>query len=385
VCSECRRAGLDTAEGRVEVSGAVIGRIEGDARKEEIALAEEGAEGGRGAVVESGVGPGAEHGRVAGRDSPETRPEEGLDRATPPALRRRILLRDGARCANPSCRAAAEHCHHIVFRSRGGRSALRNETSVCGRCHALIHAGLLTVAGDPAVGLRWRARGEDLELGPAAGEGGSEEGAAPPPRWMAPPGGPATPWSPAGSPAGNPEPASPAAESGRADSAVGRTERPAPDERASARCDDRAVSSGVLSGVSSGVRSGVESGAASGEESGRADSALAGNARPPIPRSESERADSVSGRRIRILVRGLVRLGEGAVEARERIEGAIARLADLGVEPTDQNILQETLCPGAAKWRAESCRVRYGPPGQGRNTPSSMNTGVSRARTVCTM
>jgi len=297
VCPECRRGGLDTPEGRVEVPSATIDRIEGDARREEIALEEERGD--------------------PGEDAAETPLGDDLDRPTPPALRRRILLRDGARCANPVCRSPAEHCHHIIHRSRGGRTALWNETSVCGRCHALIHAGLLTVAGDPSVGLRWRARGEGLALGPNSdGEGWEEESVL--------------------------------AESARADSAV-------------------AIGAAVT-------------------ESGRADCTPALAPRPPTPRVESERPDSVSGRRLRSLVRGLVRLGEGADEARERIEDAIARLAELGVEPTDENILQEALCPKGARWRSRAPQeVAEARTDQGRRIESSMNTGVPSARVVLTM
>jgi 5-methylcytosine-specific restriction endonuclease McrA len=95
--------------------------------------------------------------RVATRDGfVEVQPEEidrhegcaeavAVDGPTPAALRRRILAREGERCANPRCRHRADHCHHIVFRSHGGASDLANEVAVCVTCHALIHAGLLRV------------------------------------------------------------------------------------------------------------------------------------------------------------------------------------------------------------------------------------------------
>jgi hypothetical protein len=45
-----------------------------------------------------------------------------------------------------------------VYRSEGGRTILSNEVTVCERCHALIHAGLLEVTGHPGEGLTWTPR-----------------------------------------------------------------------------------------------------------------------------------------------------------------------------------------------------------------------------------
>jgi hypothetical protein len=78
-----------------------------------------------------------------------------MDRATPPRMRRQILLRDGQTCANPHCHSTARHCHHIVLRSEGGRTVPGNEISLCTTCHALVHAGLLTVTGRPGETLEW--------------------------------------------------------------------------------------------------------------------------------------------------------------------------------------------------------------------------------------
>lgn len=96
--------------------------------------------------------------RVADAGSTET-----IDRPNPPALARRVKLRDGERCRNPGCGSRGPlHAHHIVFRSNGGRTVASNEVAVCTTCHALIHAGLLTVEGDPFDALRWRARSQSL-------------------------------------------------------------------------------------------------------------------------------------------------------------------------------------------------------------------------------
>ena len=70
-----------------------------------------------------------------------------IDGPTPPKLRRQVLAREGGRCGTPRCHHVADHCHHIVFRSQGGKTKLANEEAVCGTCHALIHAGVLRVSG----------------------------------------------------------------------------------------------------------------------------------------------------------------------------------------------------------------------------------------------
>ena len=87
-----------------------------------------------------------------------------IDGPTPPALRRRVLGRVGGRCGNPRCHHRADHCHHLVFRSRGGKTELENEVGVCRTCHALIHAGLLRVSRDAGGELRWEALGAASEI-----------------------------------------------------------------------------------------------------------------------------------------------------------------------------------------------------------------------------
>ena len=122
-CPGCRKARVGTRDGCVEVASEEIGRYEGCAEQ----------------VV--------------------------IDGPTPPKLRRRILGREAGRCGNPRCHHRADHCHHIVFRSRGGRTALANEVAVCSTCHALIHAGLIRVSGQANDELCWFpvAAGESIE------------------------------------------------------------------------------------------------------------------------------------------------------------------------------------------------------------------------------
>jgi len=112
-CPDCRKARVGTLDGFVEVAAQEIDRYEGCAEK----------------VV--------------------------IDGPTPPRLRRQVLGRDAGQCGNPRCHHPADHCHHIVFRSRGGKTELENEVAVCTTCHALVHAGLLRVSGSADDELHW--------------------------------------------------------------------------------------------------------------------------------------------------------------------------------------------------------------------------------------
>ena len=161
-CRDCRRTTVETAAGPVEVSAEVVERIAGDVPSVEIAPEEEVGGGGEGR-------PSGTPGRV----SPDRR-----DRPNSPALRRKLIARSGGRCENPSCRRHIGDCghgHHIRHRACGGPTAMWNEVYVCATCHALIHAGLLIVEGDPAGGALWRTRSRaitarvDRELAAARG------------------------------------------------------------------------------------------------------------------------------------------------------------------------------------------------------------------------
>jgi len=130
-CPDCRRARVGTPDGFVEVA------------PEEVELHEGCAE----PVV--------------------------IDGPTPTWLRRRILAREAGLCGNPRCHHRAEHCHHIIFRSQGGRTALSNEVAVCATCHALVHAGLLRVRATTEGESRWEPVTSDVSLGRTAASNGS--------------------------------------------------------------------------------------------------------------------------------------------------------------------------------------------------------------------
>jgi 5-methylcytosine-specific restriction endonuclease McrA len=121
-CPDCKKARVGTRDGFVEVAAEEVARYEGSAER----------------VV--------------------------IDGPTPPGLRRGILAREAGRCANPRCDHRADHCHHIVLRSRGGRTEMANEVAVCVTCHALIHAGLLRVSGRADGALGWSPVAPDDSL-----------------------------------------------------------------------------------------------------------------------------------------------------------------------------------------------------------------------------
>ena len=81
------------------------------------------------------LGPGPDHGHRA--------------RTVPPAVRRAVLHRDGARCRVPGC---TNHLwldqHHVVPRSVGGPSTAENLVTLCAIHHGLHHAGRLGLWSD---------------------------------------------------------------------------------------------------------------------------------------------------------------------------------------------------------------------------------------------
>jgi hypothetical protein len=121
-CPDCSKTRMGTRDGFVEVEAEEVERYEGSAER----------------VV--------------------------IDGPTPRRLHRQVLAREGGRCGNPRCHHRADHCHHIILRSRGGRTELQNEVAVCGTCHALIHAGLLRISGNAGGELRWLPVAADRSL-----------------------------------------------------------------------------------------------------------------------------------------------------------------------------------------------------------------------------
>ncbi|MFL5376488.1 MAG: HNH endonuclease, partial [Myxococcales bacterium] len=81
------------------------------------------------------------------------KPEALKQRAT---LQRNILERDGGACQVPGCSRAADHVHHIRFRSAGGSDDPGNLISVCSVHHLQgIHMGRIRVSGTAPDQLQW--------------------------------------------------------------------------------------------------------------------------------------------------------------------------------------------------------------------------------------
>ncbi len=176
-CPQCGRAGVHTAEGLVEVDREEIERVAGEADVE-VVSGEKGhgssaasagdsgdgggcGDGGDGGACGDGGGRGSTGAGAASHAGAGFTGSGEIDNPTSSSLRRRMLLRDGALCGNPHCPNAADHVHHIVYRSEGGATAAQNLVAVCSTCHALIHAGLLAVSGQPGE-LEWRSQGDGL-------------------------------------------------------------------------------------------------------------------------------------------------------------------------------------------------------------------------------
>jgi hypothetical protein len=71
-------------------------------------------------------------------------------------LQRRVLERDGYVCTVPGCSRAADHAHHIKFRSQGGSDDLSNMTSLCAVHHLQgVHMGRIRVWGRAPDRLHW--------------------------------------------------------------------------------------------------------------------------------------------------------------------------------------------------------------------------------------
>jgi hypothetical protein len=76
--------------------------------------------------------------------------------APPRTPAQRALARDGGLCQVPGCSRAADHGHHLTFRSRGGGDELSNLGGACAAHHLHgIHGGWIRVRGTAPGGLVW--------------------------------------------------------------------------------------------------------------------------------------------------------------------------------------------------------------------------------------
>jgi RuvA, C-terminal domain len=75
----------------------------------------------------------------------------------PPAVRRKVMRRDGGRCAVPGCRHATfVDIHHIVLRSEGGDHDEDRLIVLCSAHHRAQHRGQLIVEGRISTGVTFR-------------------------------------------------------------------------------------------------------------------------------------------------------------------------------------------------------------------------------------
>src|SRR5262245_36529033 len=123
-CPTCHTATLRTEDGPVELDEETLERYICEAKKECGCCGEDGEE-------LTWVGPNGEIVKAP---------------PTPRWLREKVILRDGGRC-----RFCGIDCglnvHHIVFRSKGGKTEEENLLTACLRCHGAIHAGFMRVEG----------------------------------------------------------------------------------------------------------------------------------------------------------------------------------------------------------------------------------------------
>ncbi len=139
-CPTCGAAAMQTGQGPLEVDRREVARVKGEADVATVPPA--------GARRDTGAAP------------PSGRPDRR--QGSPRAIRKKVLLRDGELCANPHCESRAEHVHHVVPRAAGGADVPENEVSLCARCHAMVHAGVLVLEVARDGNLLFRPRGRAL-------------------------------------------------------------------------------------------------------------------------------------------------------------------------------------------------------------------------------
>jgi Holliday junction DNA helicase RuvB len=162
MCPQCREGAVSTSAGYVAVTPEVLKDVEPLARVRS-------AEGG---VFKSTNGDrdGIENRATQDEELPVCRPEDPevpvqqRDVPTPEPMRQLVLARDGHRCTVPDCHESSElQVHHVRWRRHGGRTEVKNLTTLCAAHHGGVHAGTVTVFGQSGIGLGLR-----FELGRGA-------------------------------------------------------------------------------------------------------------------------------------------------------------------------------------------------------------------------
>lgn len=177
-CTECDRAWIQTEDG---VEGVPVDKVAAREPHARVVRVEDSQKAQVPSCTKKAVGDGVTGGRNDSRGSSGSAderchvlshrstqpaflttvgakpvPPEQRDKPNTPAIRQRVLSRDGVRCRVPGCANRAQLAsHHVVWRSHGGATTIENEIGVCTSCHSLIHEGLLHVNGSAPAGLEW--------------------------------------------------------------------------------------------------------------------------------------------------------------------------------------------------------------------------------------
>ncbi len=69
-----------------------------------------------------------------------------------------VKARDKGRCRVPTCKHAAQHLHHVTFRSQGGKWQSCNVVSLCVLHHQFVHGRILGISGNADGVLRFDGR-----------------------------------------------------------------------------------------------------------------------------------------------------------------------------------------------------------------------------------
>jgi hypothetical protein len=154
ICECCGR-GMQQGRGElVEVAPEVVEMASCDGQNIGMVLPDAHVGAASRSVFDAHVGTGSEMSADAEVEPPAP---ARATQSIPPATRRAVLRRDGARCTVTGCRHATfVDVHHVVPRADGGAHASENLITLCSAHHRAIHRGNLFVEGTPSTGLRFR-------------------------------------------------------------------------------------------------------------------------------------------------------------------------------------------------------------------------------------
>jgi hypothetical protein len=91
---------------------------------------------------------------AGGSDTPAPK---RVTQTIPPAVRRRVLERDGRKCSVPACRHSQYlDLHHVTPRAEGGDHDPDKLVTLCGVHHRAAHVGAIAVTGSYSSGFVFR-------------------------------------------------------------------------------------------------------------------------------------------------------------------------------------------------------------------------------------